>query len=58
MALVNRRVMRLQLALAHARAGRRSMPPLAPPNGTSTSAVFHVISDASARTSSRSADGW
>ena len=32
------------------------MPPFAPPNGRSTSAVFHVISAASARTSSRSAE--
>jgi hypothetical protein len=34
------------------------MPPLAPPNGTFASAVFQVINDASARTSSRSASGW
>ena len=34
------------------------MPPLAPPNGTFTSAVFHVMSDAIARTSSASTVGW
>ncbi len=38
--------------------GSQSMPPLAPPYGTSTTAVFQVISDASARTSSRSTSGW
>ncbi len=32
-------------------------PPFAPPKGTSTSAVFQVISSASARTSSRSTSG-
>ena len=34
-----------------------AMPPFAPPNGTPTSPVFHVIDMASARTSSRSALG-
>ncbi len=31
--------------------GTQAMPPLAPPKGMSTSAVFQVISAASARTS-------
>ena len=33
-------------------------PPLAPPNGMPAIAVFQVISEASARTSSRSTSGW
>ena len=33
-------------------------PPLAPPKGTSATAVFQVISEASARTSSMSTSGW
>ena len=33
-------------------------PPLAPPNGIPAIAVFHVMRDASARTSSRSTSGW
>ena len=33
-------------------------PPLAPPNGTPATAVFQVISEASARTSSMSTSGW
>jgi len=36
----------------------QSTPPLAPPNGIPATAVFHVISVASARTSSRSTAGW
>ena len=38
--------------------GSQVTPPLAPPNGTSTSAHFQVIHIASARTSSRSVCGW
>ena len=38
--------------------GSRSMPPLAPPKGRSTSAVFQVIAAARARTPSRSTSGW
>src|SRR5439155_1195948 len=38
--------------------GSTPTPPLAPPKGRSRSAVFQVMSDASARTSSRSTDGW
>ena len=33
-------------------------PPLAPPNGRLTTAVFQVISEASARISSMSTSGW
>ena len=33
-------------------------PPLAPPKGTFATAVFQVISEASARTSSMSTSGW
>jgi hypothetical protein len=33
-------------------------PPLAPPNGTPATAVFQVISEASARISSTSTSGW
>ena len=33
-------------------------PPLAPPKGTLATAVFQVISEASARTSSMSTSGW
>ena len=33
-------------------------PPLAPPNGTFATAVFQVISEARARTSSTSTSGW
>jgi hypothetical protein len=33
-------------------------PPLAPPKGTSATAVFQVIKEASARTSSMSTSGW
>ena len=57
MPLAKRRVIRWSSAGVIG-VGSISMPPLAPPNGTSTSAVFHVISDASARTSSRSVVGW
>jgi hypothetical protein len=57
MPLAKRRVIRWS-SVALIGVGSISMPPLAPPNGTSTSAVFHVISDASARTSSRSVVGW
>ena len=56
MAIVNRRVMRCSSA-DDSLVGSTSIPPLAPPNGMSTNAVFHVMSDASARTSSRSAVG-
>ena len=38
--------------------GSQVTPPLAPPNGTSTSAHFQVIHMARARTSSRSGLGW
>ena len=38
--------------------GVTSTPPLAPPNGISTIAVFQVMSSASARTSSMSTSGW
>jgi hypothetical protein len=34
------------------------MPPLAPPYGIPTIAVFQLMSAASARTSSRSTSGW
>ena len=47
----------LQLGLGHAVASTLT-PPLAPPNGMSATAVFQVISVASARTSSRSTSGW
>ena len=33
-------------------------PPLAPPKGTPATAVFQVISEARARTSSMSTSGW
>ena len=36
----------------------QSTPPLAPPNGTPATAVFQVISEASARTSSMSTSWW
>ncbi len=39
-------------------AGSQSIAPFAPPYGRSTTAVFHVMSEASARTSSRSTVGW
>jgi hypothetical protein len=54
---VNRRVMRWSSAWLKP-VGSTSTPPLAPPKGRSRSAVFQVISDASARTSFRSAVGW
>ena len=38
--------------------GLQVTPPFAPPKGTFTSAHFQVIHIASARTSSRSVDGW
>ncbi len=38
--------------------GLHTTPPFAPPNGTSTTAVFHVIQHASARTSSAVTSGW
>ena len=57
MPFVNRRVMRCSSAWLMP-VGSISMPPFAPPKGRSSSAVFHVINDASARTSSRSAVGW
>jgi hypothetical protein len=57
MARVNRRVMPSS-SCAVMPVGSTAMPPLAPPNGSSMSAVFHVMSDARARTSSRSAEGW
>ena len=38
--------------------GFTSTPPLAPPNGMPTMAVFQLISSARARTSSRSTSGW
>ena len=41
----------------NSRAGQL-IPPLAPPKGTPTIAVFQVISEASARISSRSTSGW
>ena len=56
-ALVNRRVSRCfssELIVV----GSHWTPPFAPPYGMSTTAVFHVISEASARTSSISASGW
>ena len=56
MPLAKRRVMRCSSPWLIV-VGSTAMPPLAPPNGTSSSAVFHVISDARARTSSRSAVG-
>ena len=48
----------LQLARARAASGRTAMPPLAPPYGRFTTAVFQVMSEASALTSSRSTSGW
>ena len=39
-------------------AGSQATPPFAPPYGMSTTAVFHVMSEASARTSSASTLGW
>ncbi len=39
-------------------AGSTLTPPFAPPNGTPAIAVFQVIIDASARTSSMSTSGW
>ena len=38
--------------------GSQLTPPLAPPNGTLATAVFQVISEASARTSSTFTSGW
>ncbi len=38
--------------------GAQLTPPFAPPKGTFVIAVFHVMSCASARTSSRSTSGW
>jgi len=38
--------------------GSTFTPPLAPPKGMPTMAVFQVISSASARTSSSSTSGW
>ncbi len=38
--------------------GSTSIPPFAPPNGRSVSAVFQVIDAARARTPSRSTSGW
>ncbi len=38
--------------------GSQTTPPLAPPKGTSTTAHFHVIQDARARTSSGFTSGW
>ena len=55
--LANRRVIRWT-SLSLIPVGSTAMPPLAPPKGTSSNAVFHVMSDARARTSSRSAFGW
>ncbi len=40
------------------RSAGQLMPPFAPPNGTPTTAVFQVMSEASARTSSMSTSGW
>jgi hypothetical protein len=38
--------------------GSQMIPPFAPPNGMSATAHFHVIHDASARTSSALTSGW
>ena len=38
--------------------GSTRTPPFAPPNGTSSSAVFHVINAEKHRNSSRDASGW
>ena len=57
MPLVKRRVMRCSSPVLMP-VGSTSMPPLAPPKGRPRSAVFHVMSEASARTSSRSVVGW
>ena len=38
--------------------GSQLTPPLAPPNGTFATAVFQVMSEARARTSSTSTSGW
>ena len=54
---MNERVIRWSSSGSSWSAGQLT-PPLAPPKGTPTIAVFHVISEASARTSSRSTSGW
>ncbi len=54
---VNRRVIRSSSGLDSID-GSTSTPPLAPPKGMSTNAVFQVMSDARARISLRSTDGW
>jgi hypothetical protein len=38
--------------------GLQMIPPFAPPNGTSNTAHFQVIHEASARTSSADTSGW
>ena len=55
--LANRRVIRSN-SLLDMRFGSQMMPPFAPPNGTFTTAVFHVIHAASAFTSSSVTLGW
>ena len=55
--VANRRVS-ASISLGLIARGSQATPPFAPPNGTSTSAHFQVIHMASARTSSRSAEGW
>ena len=54
---MNERVIFWSSAWVRSPAGQL-MPPLAPPNGTLATAVFQVISEASARTSSTSTSGW
>ena len=57
MPCMNRRVMRWS-SPSLIPVGSTSRPPLAPPKGRSSSAVFQVIKEARARTSLRSALGW
>ena len=54
---MNERVICCSSTSSHAEVSTLT-PPFAPPNGMPATAVFQVISVASARTSSRSTSGW
>ena len=54
---MNERAIRCSSDCSSLSAGQLT-PPFAPPNGTPATAVFQVISEASARTSSMSTSGW
>ncbi len=54
---MNERVIRWSSSRARSPLGQL-IPPFAPPNGSPVITVFHVMSEASARTSSRSTSGW